>query len=226
MNQLINSDNLTMSSEQLSELLEIRHDNLRAKALKMKEAGNIAFTENLVKGSGRSKSVMSFDKRNSMIIAAKLNDQLLVAVIDRWIELESNPVHKLPVTFGEALQLAANQAIEIETQNKLIALQAPAVKFVEDYTQAETGSKGFRQVAKLLKVNERVFRGFLVDMMIMYKSKSGWMAYQRHVDVNRFEVITGEKNSHIYNEVLFTGKGINWIAGLWAVELIALGEEK
>ena len=226
MNQLINSDNLTMSSEQLSELLEIRHDNLRAKALKMKEAGNIAFTENLVKGSGRSKSVMSFDKRNSMIIAAKLNDQLLVAVIDRWIELESNPVHKLPVTFGEALQLAANQAIEIETQNKLIALQAPAVKFVEDYTQAETGSKGFRQVAKVLKINERVFRAFLVDQNIMYKAKSGWMAYQRHVDVSRFEVITGEKNSHIYNEVLFTGKGINWIAGLWAVELIALGEEK
>jgi phage antirepressor YoqD-like protein len=136
-------------------------------------------------------------------------------VIERWIELENNQ-HKIPQTYGEALQLAANQAVQIEDQQKQIESQAPAVEFVDNYTKAESGSKGFRQVAKLLKINERIFRKFLVDNGIMYKPKAGWTAYQKHTDAGRFEVTTGEKNNHIYNEVLFTGKGITWIAGEYA----------
>ena len=226
MNQLISSDNLTMSSREIAELTGKRHaDVLRdiRAMFKELEIGERKFASSYFDSQDKERPVINLNHDLTMTLITGYSIKLRHAVVERLAELESAPAHKLPSTFGEALQLAANQAIEIETQNKLIALQAPAVKFVEDYTQAETGSKGFRQVAKLLKANERVFRGFLVDMMIMYKSKSGWMAYQRHVDVNRFEVITGEKNSHIYNEVLFTGKGINWIAGLWAVELIALG---
>jgi phage antirepressor YoqD-like protein len=106
--------------------------------------------------------------------------------------------------------------VQIEDQQKKLTQQAPAVEFVDNYTKAESGSKGFRQVAKLLKINERIFRKFLVDNGIMYKPKAGWTAYQKHTDAGRFEVTTGEKNNHIYNEVLFTGKGITWIAGEYA----------
>ena len=229
MNQLINSDNLTMSTISLCEVIntfrtesnqnEIRYFDFIARV--EDELDDLKPNEIFVNPSNKKEmKFYSLNKDQTLLVGMRESKVVRKKVL-AWIKsLE------LPTTFGEALQLAANQALKIETQNKLIALQAPAVKFVEDYTQAETGSKGFRQVAKLLKANERVFREFLVDMMIMYKSKSGWMAYQRHVDANRFEVITGEKNSHIYNEVLFTGKGINWVAGLWAIELIALGEEK
>jgi phage antirepressor YoqD-like protein len=130
-------------------------------------------------------------------------------------ELKGNQF-SVPQTYGEALQLAANQAVQIEDQQKQLTQQAPAVEFVDNYTKAESGSKGFRQVAKLLKINERIFRKFLVDNGIMYKPKAGWTAYQKHTDAGRFEVTTGEKNNHIYNEVLFTGKGITWIAGEYA----------
>lgn len=115
-----------------------------------------------------------------------------------------------PQTFAEALQLAADQAKQLE-------LAAPKVEFVDRYVTANSGSKGFRQVAKLLNANEKAFRAFLSDSKIMYKLGGEWMPYRRHVDAGRFEVKGGiADNDHVYNSALFTPKGINWIAGLWA----------
>ena len=224
MNNLITTNELTMSSEQLSDLLQIRHDNLRAKAIKMKEAGNLAFTENLVKGAGRSKSVMSFDKRNSMIIAAKLNDKLLAAVVDRWMELENKNSQQpawMQSISPQAMVLLDDMQNTIEQQNRLIETQKPAVEFVDNYTKAETGSKGFREVCKLLNVNERVFRNFLVDQKIMYTLGGSWTAHANHIKAGRFEVKTGETNGHVHNTTKFTGKGINWIVGLYAQHQIS-----
>ena len=226
MNQLISSDNLTMSSREIAELTGKRHaDVLRdiRAMFKELEIGERKFASSYFDSQDKERPVINLNHDLTMTLITGYSIKLRHAVVERLAELESAPAHKLPSTFGEALQLAANQAIEIETQNKLIALQAPAVKFVEDYTQAETGSKGFRQVAKLLKVKENVFRAFLVDHKIMYRLADEWTAHANHIDANRFEVTTGESNKHIHNTTKFTAKGIEWIAGLWAVELIALG---
>lgn len=116
----------------------------------------------------------------------------------------------IPQTYAEALQLAADQAKQLE-------LAAPKVAFVDKYVTADSGSKGFRQVAKLLNANEKEFRAFLSDSKIMYKLGGEWMPYQCHADAGRFEVKGGvADNDHVYNSALFTPKGINWIAGLWA----------
>jgi len=226
MNKLINSDNLTMSSREIAELTGKRHaDVLRdiRAMFKELEIGERKFASSYFDSQDKERPVINLNHDLTMTLITGYSIKLRHAVVERLAELESAPAHKLPSTFGEALQLAANQAIEIETQNKLIALQAPAVKFVEDYTQAETGSKGFRQVAKLLKVKENVFRDFLVDHKIMYRLAGEWTAYGNHINLGRFEVTTGESNKHVHNTTKFTAKGINWIAGLWAIELIALG---
>lgn len=116
----------------------------------------------------------------------------------------------IPQTYAEALRLAADQAEQL-------ALAAPKVAFVDKYVTADSGSKGFRQVAKLLNANEKDFRAFLSDSKIMYKLSGEWMPYQCHADAGRFEVKGGvADNDHVYNSALFTPKGINWIAGLWA----------
>ena len=211
---LIESNQLTMSSEQLCELLEIRHDNLRAKAFKMQSEGNLAFTENLGKGPGRPKAILYFDKRNSIVIAAKLNDELLTAVVDRWMELESKQP-ALP-NFNDPVEAARAWADAKEGEQKaleVIEQQKPAVSFVADYVEASTGSKTFREVAKLLKENERELRAFLVDKKIMYKQAGTWYAYAQHQDAGRFEVKTGVKNGYSFNTTLFTAKGFTWLAG-------------
>ena len=163
---------------------------------------------------GRIKTIF-LNRELTLTLVSGYSAKLRNTIIKRWQELE-NKQPELPTTFAEALQLAANQAKEIEDKNRLIEKQAPAVKFVENYAKADTGSKGFREVAKLLKVKENVFRKFLVDNKIMYRLAGSWTAYQNHIDADRFEVTTGENNGHVHNTTKFTGKGINWIAGLYA----------
>lgn len=150
-------------------------------------------------------------KRDSIILIAQLSPEFTAKIVDRWQELEQkNQQPVIPKTFAEALQLAADQAKQLE-------LAAPKVAFVDKYVTADSGSKGFRQVAKLLNANEKEFRAFLSDSKIMYKLGGEWMPYQCHADAGRFEVKGGvADNDHVYNSALFTPKGINWIAGLWA----------
>lgn len=123
----------------------------------------------------------------------------------------SAPKHILPQSFAEALQLAANQAAELEAAR-------PAVAFVERYVQS-TGNLGFRQVCKLLKAKEPAFRQFLEDNRIMYKLAGDWVPYASHIDAGRFYVTTGTgDNDHNFTSAKFTPKGVEWVAKLWGAK--------
>lgn len=123
----------------------------------------------------------------------------------------------LPRTFGEALRLAADQQDMIEAQAAQLEATKPAVEFVERYAAA-TGTKGFREVAKILRANEHQFRDFLVDEKIMYRLAGTLTPYGHHIDAGRFCVKTGtsQANGHAYSAARFTAKGVTWIAGEWA----------
>ncbi|VEC00026.1 Uncharacterized phage-encoded protein [Cedecea lapagei] len=213
--QLSTSVNQTMTSEELATLLELRHDNVRQAAINLQSHGIITFTETSVKGAGRPKLVMHFDKRNSIVMAAKLNDALMASVVDRWIELEGK--QQIPQTLPDALRLAADLAEEkLQLENQL-ALAAPKVQFVDSYVEA-SGSLGFRETCKLLHIKENLFRKFLLDHEIMYLLAGKLTPYAQHIDAGRFTVKTGENqtNGHAFTQNKFTTKGIQWIAGLWA----------
>lgn len=125
-----------------------------------------------------------------------------------WIKtLEKKSQPKIPTNFAEALQLAADQAKQLE-------LAAPKVAFVDNFVES-SGTKTFRQVAKILKANERLFRAFLSAEGFMYKIGREWTAYQKHIDAGRFSCTVGEKNGHAFTECKFTPKGIEYIAGKW-----------
>lgn len=125
-----------------------------------------------------------------------------------WIKLlEQKSQPKIPTNFAEALQLAADQAKQLE-------LAAPKVAFVDSFVES-SGTKTFRQVAKILKANERLFRAFLSSEGFMYKIGREWTAYQKHIDAGRFLCTVGEKNGHVFTECKFTPKGIEHIAGKW-----------
>ncbi|QMV32655.1 transcriptional regulator [Ralstonia phage Cimandef] len=122
---------------------------------------------------------------------------------------------KVPSSLSEALRLAADQAEQIERQAAQIEHQRPAVEFHARYVEAD-GSKGFREVCKLLKANESEFREFLLAKGVMYRLSGRLVPYSQHMDAGRFEIKAGVSgNEHAYNQSRFTPKGVQWIAGLW-----------
>ena len=142
-------------------------------------------------------------------------------VIARWRELEAQAAPAVPQSLSQALRRAADQAEIIESQQALLAIAAPKAAFVDYYVES-TGLKGFRQVAKLLNANEARLREFMIDKKIMYRLGGEWAAYQPHIESGRFDVKTGANpvNKHAYTRTLFTSKGVEWLAGLWAVHCL------
>lgn len=212
---------ITMSSREIADLIEKRHDHIKVSAERLAARGVIGtpaareFTHN-----GNIYTEYLLNKRDSLILVAQNCPEFTARIVDRWQDLEAKaakPAFHLPATFAEALRLAAEQAEKIEQQQAQLAVAAPKVAFVDGYVEA-TGLKGFREVAKLLKANEARLREFLIDRKIMYRLNGEWVAYQPHIDAGRFEVKTGksDRSGHAFNRSTFTPKGVEWIAGEWA----------
>lgn len=211
---------VTMSSREIAELTDKRHDNVMRVCRDLKAAGVTPQIEecrviNELAG-GREFTEFKLNKRDSLVLVARLSPEFTGRVVDRWLELEVG-APAIPKSFSAALRLAAEQQEVIETQAAQLEAAKPAVEFVERYNDA-TGTKGFREVAKLLHANENQFREFLIDEKIMYRLGGVLTPYGSHIDAGRFCIRTGtaQGNGHAYNAARFTPKGITWVAGEWA----------
>jgi phage antirepressor YoqD-like protein len=224
--QLIQSQNLTMSSREIAGLTGKRHPDVKRDILAMLDSLNVdvsSFARIYHDSQNREQTEYLLDREHTDCLLTGYSVKMRMVVIKRWHELEAKqaaPAFSVPSTLSGALRLAAEQAEQIEQQQVLIKQQQPAVEFVGKYVQSE-GLKGFREVAKLLGAKEHAFREFLTENRIMYMLGGEWTAYAQHLDAGRFEVKTSTTASgRAVCSSKFTTKGVNWIAGLWAVETI------
>lgn len=170
---------------------------------------------------GRSMEAIAMTADQCKLVAMRESKGVRRRVLARLNELEAQaaqPAIQIPTTLAAALRLAAEQAEQLELQRDQLALAAPKVEFVDRYVEA-SGLKGFREAAKLIGANEADFREFLEREKVMYRLNGAWTAYQPHINAGRFAVKTGtgRHSSHAFSRAMFTPKGIEWIAGLWAV---------
>jgi phage antirepressor YoqD-like protein len=231
-NLILNCKNevLTMSSLELVDFInasrkegeaELRHDHFMAKVPKVlgKEAAP-KFRGTYIGKDNTERPCYNLPKREACLMAMSYSYELQAKVFDRMTELEAKqaPAFQIPSTLSGALMLAAQQAEQIEAQQAALALAAPKVAFVQNYVAANTGSKGFREICKLLNVKEPVFREFLKEQGVMYRLGGAWTPAAPHLALGRFEVKTGVNTGtgHAFTRALFTPKGVEWIAGVWA----------
>lgn len=219
---MIASQQQKMSSKDMAELTEKRHDSVKRTIVTLAQKTAISypqFVDGIPGANGVAERVYYVSKRDSYVVVAQLSPEFTARLVDRWQELEAGavPQFQVPTTLAGALRLAAEQAETIEQQALAIVAAAPAVEFVAKYADS-TGLKGFRQVCKLLAVKENVFREFLLDKKIMYRLGGEWAPHAAHLDTGRFVVKAGTSDAtgHAFNSAKFTPKGINWVAGEFA----------
>ena len=127
MNILTQNSSLTISSLQIAEMLGSRHDKVKQSIERLAINGVIiqppVGVEQCTDAMGRNRLTQVYvfadeqGKRDSIIVVAQLSPEFTAVLVDRWQELErqqAQPVFQIPQTLGEALQLAANQALQIE----------------------------------------------------------------------------------------------------------------
>lgn len=223
--QLSTAVNQTMSSREIAQLVKSKHGDVKRSADRLAAAGILTapLAQFEFEHNGNTYTEYHFNKRDSLVLVARLSPEFTAAVVDRWQELESANYENfvVPKSLPDALRLAAHleeQRQELETQ---LAIAAPKAQFVDSYVNA-SGSLGFRETCKLLHIKENAFRQFLLESEIMYLLAGKLTPYAQHIDAGRFTVKTGEnqQNGHAFTQNKFTPKGIQWIAGLWATNQI------
>lgn len=226
MNQLIVNGAVTMSSREIAELVQSKHSDVKRSAERLVAGGVLTapLAQFDFEHNGNVYQEYRFNKRDSLVVVARLSPEFTAAVVDRWQELEEDRNISVPRSLPEALRLAADLAEQKEQLTIQLAAAAPKVEFVDRYCSA-SGSLSFRQVAKLLKAKETEFRLFLIENDIMYRLGGALTPRHQHIDAGRFEVKTGTSttSNHAFSQARFTAKGVRWIGGLWA-EHIAKGK--
>jgi phage antirepressor YoqD-like protein len=228
-----NTNTKTMSSLEIANLVESRHDSVKRTVERLVESGIIGqppLVDDLfvdAQGKTRTTKVYLIDQRSSYVIVAQLSPAFTARLVDRWQELEaqvasqvsSTPAFKIPSTLGEALTLAAALEVERETlalvnkeQAEQITANAPLVKFAEDVSNSEDLIL-VRDLAKILAGN-----GFKIGQNSLFDKlqSEGYLLQdnkpsQKAMNLGLFKLVESVYKSgntkHISFTTRVTGKG-------------------
>lgn len=217
-----NSSALTMSSREIADLVESRHDSVKRTIERLQDKGLIQLTPMVEVKNHLGQVVTEYQliKRDTYVVVAQLSPEFTARLVDRWQELENQQMPQIPQTLSEALRLAADQAEKIERQNLLLEQQRPKVEFVQRYVEVGT-TKSLRETAKILRVPERAMIDCLVDDGLLFRQSGNLLPYQKYHAKGLFDVKTGTtEHGHNYTQTRVTSKGIEYIASRYASELM------
>ncbi|MGC0154852.1 phage antirepressor KilAC domain-containing protein [Chromobacterium vaccinii] len=228
---------MTMSSREIAELCEKRHDNVMRDIRTMLEElklDALSFEGIYQDAYGRQKMCFELDKELTMTLVAGYNVVLRNRIIRRWMELEqkavapSLPDFQDPVAAARAWadQLEGRQIAEqknLMLENQLVE-QAPKVA-AQDMLAISKGDLCIRDAAKALNIQEKRFKALLIQQEWVYRRMSNGRLVGNSVrerqGVMTHKPVTIHHNSGEAETVLqplITPKGLAKLA-----EMIAMG---
>lgn len=230
MNELLpindkNASALTMSSREITKLVNSRHSDVCKSIETLISKGVIGgyqpkpYTH---PQNGQIYYEYFLNKRDTYILVAQFSPEFTAAVIDRWQELENqqNPTVLLPQNYLQALE----QLVASEKEKQALALENKAMKpkadFVDLYVDIGT-TKSLRETAKILNMPEKAMIAALERDKALYRQSGNPIPYSDKQSRGLFTVKTGTaEHGHNFTQTRVTSKGIQWIAQRYASELM------
>lgn len=218
----------SMTSLEISELVEKRHDNVKRTIENLVKQSVITSPQIEEKPTaGRPSTFYVFTgeqgKRDSIIVVAQLCPEFTARLIDRWQELEkqvaqpvfdiTNPVHLL-----QAIEIHAKKNIELAQKVQVLEPKAKALDTIADTTNTYT----IREVAKTIGIKEKDLIALLLKKKWCYRDADKKL--QPHADkrsqgifINRPSPVI--KNQHdglerVFLHMRITAFGLTRITGL------------
>ena len=199
---ILNNQVLTMSSREIAELTGKQHKHVLTDIRNMlSEIQSAEKSADYQDARGRSQPMLLLNKEETLCLVAGYNVKLRMAIIKRWQELEVQQAPRVPQTFSEALQLAADQAKQLE-------LQAPKVAFV-DKLVTRTNLMNATQIAQKHGKSAVWLNKYLDEKKVYNQS------VKRVRTFNSWFVEKGlgemKKSETGFDQALFTNAGEVWI---------------
>ena len=200
----------TMSSREIAELCDKRHDNVMADIRKMLDELDIYapdFSGTFITEQGNQYKCFNLPKRECLILVSGYNVKIRTKIIDRWQELEQATTQKpVPLTFAEALRAYANEVEAREKLEQQLALAEPKVEYFDALVNRNL-LLNFTTVAKELGVKRKVLIGYLLENKYVYRdANNNLLPYSQHTP-HFFEVKEYTKDTHSGVQTLVTPRG-------------------
>ena len=222
-----------MSSREIAELCNKRHDNVMADIKKMLSELSLAAPEfsgtAFVDGPNNSKreiQVFNLLKRETLILVSGYNIELRARIIDRWAELESQAQHQPLDPMQTLSDPNALRGLLLGYSEKVITLEAkvdemqPDVDAFDRIAKAD-GSLCLTDTAKALQMRPKDFISLLNQKQWIYKrtGSAHYVGYQDKVQSGYLEhkvteVSRSDGSSKITEQVRVTPKGLTKLSRL------------
>lgn len=169
---IVTGDQLTMSSLEIAELVEKRHDNVKRTIQMLSERGVIQLPQieevNNNQALSPNSKALSYvfygeqGKRDSIVVVAQLSPEFTARLVDRWQELEQQqaqaPAFVIPTTLHEALRLAADLS---EQKDIALAERDEAIRtrhLIGSKREAQAMNKASQAAKKIKKLEAELDR--------------------------------------------------------------------
>ena len=213
MNILTQSTDTKMTSQQIAELVEKRHDSVKRTIDYLVKESAIQLPHHAEVRNHLGQSVGNYvfsgeqGRLDSITVVAQLSPTFTAALVKRWDELERGaaPAIQIPQSFAEALQLAADQAKQLE-------LAAPKVSAYDKLIES-THLKSVGDVAKSIGLRSAQALNKKLEAVRAYDGRCGnrvWSGW--FVEQGLGEMRTTDEG---YSSNKMTAKGQAWALNLF-----------
>lgn len=196
----------SMTSLDISELVQSRHDKVKQSIERLVERGVIAqppMGDGIKAPNGVTPKLYIFSgekgKLDSITVVAQLCPEFTAALVKRWYELENQ--NQIPQSFAEALQLAADQAKQLE-------LAAPKVAHY-DAVVAKDHLLTATQVASKLHMSAVALNRILDNFRVYNKAHKRSRVFNTWFEDQGLGELKQTTTGH--SQPMFTTKGEAWV---------------
>lgn len=203
--QTLQINNQTMSSREIADLCEKQHGHVKRDIETMCQQIEIdasKFGYTYIDASNRRQFEYMLDKDLTITLVAGYNAQLRYRIVKRWQELEASansPV--IPQSFADALQLAADQARQLE-------LAKPKISHYDNVVE-RAGLLNATQVAQKVRLSAVAMNKILDELGVYNKAVKRSRVFQQwFIDKGLGEV---KQTDQGFSQAMFTKRGEAWI---------------
>jgi len=154
--QTVSEIETTITLKEITDLLSVRHDKAMTKVaelVKEPSFGTVSILDIVYNNKGQTTKTYQLNKKQAIAVGAKLNNSLLMKLIDKLeeIEKEKQQNFKIPQTYAEALRLSADLAEKNTQLTQTIKNKDDVILAVADLN-IKAGNVSFADFAKNLAI--------------------------------------------------------------------------
>lgn len=205
---------LTMSSREIAELVEARHNDVVATIERLFNKGLLRSSRKTRREEtgGRPIEVYDLIERDTHLVVSGYSDEHRARVIDRWQELEARkkPAIALPdfTNPAEAARAWAHEFEQKQQAQQALEMARPKVQFFDRLVERKTLMSA-TQVAQKLGLSAVAMNKLLDELDVYSRNVKRARVFQQwFIDKGLGEL---KQTEHGYSQPLFTTAGEAWV---------------